>query len=227
MSWLVYGSRTGFRFFPQQAPIMLKAIRRWLLDRKLRRAPVLPRLKHTAFLKAVERMSMALDRQPVPSDQFPISRPFLADIIVTFGLDLGDKYVALTPALLDRARLDPAQLYVTAIRNLFKQIGNVGLKEDDGVFRMRAAADHSACLALLDDLWEEAAKQLGGDLVAAIPNRNTLLYARADNPSAVHRLKQQAKIAFHAEPPHGISQHLLLWKNHAWTDQGRVDDLGP
>jgi hypothetical protein len=163
---------------------MLKAIRRWLLDRKLRRVPVLPRLKHTAFLKAVERMSMALDRQPVPSDQFPISRPFVADIIVTFCLDLGDKYVALTPALLERVGLDPEYLEEVAVLNFVKRWPKMRGTEDHGLFTLCAGPDVTAGVALMDDLWDEFTDHYGGDLVAAIPNRNTLLYTRADNPSA-------------------------------------------
>jgi hypothetical protein len=122
---------------------------------------IFPRLKHSDFLTALTKLVGVLGDQA--RGQTPVTKVFCGDILVTYSLDLGDKYHSINLQNLREMNLTAQQLHDLSIENLRR-----ATKDKIGFFRTKTfIALHckidtlTAASLLLPEVCQEAEKYAG------------------------------------------------------------------
>lgn len=174
------------------------------------RSSVVPRLRPAGFLEG-------LAQKGVPPDQLPVTRPFVADLVVTYAFDLPDRFQLVAPRDLARLGLEPEGLHALAVENLGRELENVGLGGSVPLEWVEAGNDLEACLLLREDFWDRLDPERPDAIVVAPIARDTLLVTTAASPEAIAHVKTVAREAHERNPAHALSGYLLAWSDGAWV----------
>ena len=151
------------------------------------------------------------DGEAVPVDL--VVRDFLADLIITYAVDEGDRF-----SLLQRndvpEDIGPDELYALACKNMADQVEFNFTGTNYGGYGILAGGDHEAGALCLDFIWDFCAREIGKDLVIAVPAKDCLFMAVAEDAEQVEAMKAISRDIFeHGERT--LTSALLLF--HADT----------
>lgn len=177
---------------------------------ELDRATLVPRIKHTNFLNALRDRS-------IPQDQMPVTEPLVADLLVTYAFDLPDMFKMASVSDLQRLSIEPVELRRLALTNLRKQLPQIGVAEEPPLKRIVTGQDLEACSLLARSFWEDLAREVPGELVVAVPSRNVVLFCGSQTEGGLGAIQALAEAIRGQEPVHGLSEHLLTWRDGAWV----------
>lgn len=108
------------------------------------------------------------------------------------------------------------ELRITAKKNLKRMLGKVECHGTGEVFMIAAGGTYEASLLLFESIWEEQGEIVEGDVVAAIPARDMLLFTGSECEEGLRKLREVSERVF-AEAPYAISKTLLVRKNGSWS----------
>jgi uncharacterized protein YtpQ (UPF0354 family) len=144
-----------------------------------------------------------------------VAEPLVADLHVAYGRDSERGMAYLDEG--DRARLglDLPELCKLALANLHR-ILEVPRRVGDGpVYMIVADGNCESSLLLAGKLWESQASLVKGDIVAAVPSRDVLMFTGSDSLDGLKELRQ-AVDKIHKDASHVISKTLLVRRNGRW-----------
>jgi hypothetical protein len=147
-----------------------------------------------------------------------LSRPFVADIAIVYVLDMPNSVRALTPGDLRALGVDEGELHEIAMQNLTAALPDVPhspIEAGSTIHAVSAGDSYEASRLLLHDHWRVIAAEVDGDLVAAAPSRDVVLFAgagRADDLDTVRTLAAEMV----AREPYPVSGTLLRWTAAGW-----------
>jgi len=174
------------------------------------RSALVPRIKHTNFLAALREMD-------VPADQMPVSEPLVGDLLVTYAYDLPGLFMMASAESVDKLGIRREELRGLAIANLKKQLPEIGMAAEPPLTRIVTGNNLEACTILADTFWADVASETPGDLVAAIPHRDLLLYCSSQAPEGVEALRQIAREVSQQPDNHTLSAQLFTWRGGKWV----------
>jgi uncharacterized protein YtpQ (UPF0354 family) len=135
---------------------------------------IVPRLRSKSWLAAV--------RKQVPEEQLPMHEPLAGEVLVTYAFDLPEHFVLVSPPRLQRLGLAAHDLRATAVQNMKSRLGKVAVRDLDLFYAVEVQNDLEACVVLLDNFWAQVeGGMIEGDIIAATPCRNGLLFCSADS----------------------------------------------
>ncbi len=145
--------------------------------------------------------------------------PFAREIVLTYVFDLPDRMAFLSPEEGDDLAATWAGLHDLAVGNLWRALrDDLQVHQmDEGVFMVTAGGDHEAALLCVAPLWARLAGKVAGDVVAAVPARDLLLFAGADDARGLDTLRMRAQELFETAD-HAIAPGLLRLTRAGWTD---------
>lgn len=197
---------------------------------------IVPRIKHINFLAAIKPMLAQLAAAGGdPTTQAPVTRPLVGDLIVSYSFDTPTQFISVTHQSMHDLGLNPDSLHDAAITNLLNVIGNRVTVQYLHLYQAIATGgDLEACSLLLPILWESLSKEFGGELLAVVPNRNTVLFmdsrhqVQAGGSTLPARqildLMCSAASATRKESAnHALSEHILAWRNSSWQACGTLN----
>lgn len=140
--------------------------------------------------------------------------PLAADIEVGFAFQMTDGMRYATQADLISLKITKSALAEVAMRNFdamtletqWSSSGNTLIAQLDG--------NYESSLLVIDNLWPEIERALGGPIVVAVPARDSLIAVRADDEAQIAQLRQAMNYDF-AYP---ISSTLLTRENGRWIE---------
>lgn len=177
----------------------------------LRRDQLVPRIKHTEFVRT-------LDRAGVPLAQRPAFTPLCGDLLVTYAFDLPDSFVMATGPLLEQAGIDPDDMARLAIGNLADSLPESKFYASRGCGLAHVGGDLEATLLLVDSVWDAIVPDVSGELVASAPRRNRLLVCDSANSDALAQLRAQSQEFFVEEDDHhALSTQLMVRRGARWV----------
>lgn len=163
----------------------------------------------TGMLEFIEQNGRPIDVSRV----VPVIKDagYLADIRASTGADLSMAHEAYNALLeihyaedlprnirylseqgLQEAGLAPAERRARSIENLRALLPKVEVHGGKGVYLVTAGGAYEASLLLLDDLWQNPALQVAGEIVVAIPARDTLLVTGSEDDQGLEFVRRQA-----------------------------------
>jgi uncharacterized protein YtpQ (UPF0354 family) len=129
--------------------------------------------------------------------------PFAGDVITVIVVDLPDGIAMLNHADAKRLGKGEAELRDLARANMAKALAPLPTElAAPGVLVVHAGDDYEAARLLVPQIWDDAAKQVKGDLLAVAPNRDVVFATGADDVVGVARMKELAAASYagHAYP---------------------------
>jgi uncharacterized protein YtpQ (UPF0354 family) len=112
----------------------------------------------------------------------PIHRPLVEDLLVMYAFDLPEHFAFLNQREASELNLSPSELHDLAINNLLCRLENIEIQQmkDLPVFCLQIGGNLDASLLLLQDIRDTVAKNVPGEIVAAVPSRDVFLVTRFD-----------------------------------------------
>jgi uncharacterized protein YtpQ (UPF0354 family) len=104
---------------------------------------------------------------------------------------------------------------VANLRGVLPQIERHG--DGSTYYMLTAGGDYEASLLLLDDLWQQQEPIVKGDLVAAVPARDVLLFTGSGFNVGLREL-QAAVERVSMNGSYLISKTLLVRRDNAWEE---------
>jgi uncharacterized protein YtpQ (UPF0354 family) len=149
--------------------------------------------------------------------KLPISRPFTGDSAVLYAVDSPKAIRYANAEDLETHGLSEDRLQVIATANATHLEPAKMSVLRDGLFAA-ITQDGYGTSRLFDPQFVQALeRKAGGSVVVAAPTRDWILMARADDSTAVLKLRDLAKKVFRGES-YSVSPALLRWNGKAWDE---------
>ncbi|MBE7369185.1 hypothetical protein [Ramlibacter pallidus] len=144
---------------------------------------------------------------------------YLGDMHLRLVFDGQQKVQSALPEDLHRLRLTPEEALQRAVHNLRSRYGHpVAEPWSGGLMQVHGNAPDLDSSYFLDrDFWLEQLRRYPEGIVAAVPKRRGLVFARADDAVAVATLRFSAAALFASSDQTRISSGLYLFKDGRWS----------
>lgn len=138
-----------------------------------------------------------------------VVRPFIGDLVITFAVDTGEYFELLQRGDIPES-MDDEALFALAKKNMADQVEFNLTGTAYGGFGILAGGDHEAGALCLDFIWDYCAREIAKDLIVAVPARDCLFMAEADDAEQVEGMKTIARDIFeNGEQP--LTKTLFLF----------------
>jgi hypothetical protein len=198
---------------------------------------IVPRIKHLNFLEALKPLMAQVEQSGGdPKMQMAVTRPFVGDLLVTYSLDLPDRFVSISHQVMQEMGLDPDSLHRIALENLEKCFNEGIAVQDLQLYNaIGTGGNLEACTLLLPWLWQKKSTTVTGDLLMVVPSRNAVYFTgsehqlKLDNTvvTSKHILGIMCSAALQVkadEQVHGLSDHVFVWRN-GWQVVDAMNNL--
>jgi uncharacterized protein YtpQ (UPF0354 family) len=173
---------------------------------------IVPRLKHLNFLGVYDQVD-------APAEARPITEPFAADLLVTYAFDMPEMFQMVSLLDCDELGLTPQRLRAIALANLRRQMPPVQIEGTPPIYIAKVGGEMEACLLLLDEVWEDIASQLPGEIVAAVPARDLLMFTSSEWTDIVVELRALTQETVEKFPDrHNLTTALLTRRGGRWEE---------
>jgi uncharacterized protein YtpQ (UPF0354 family) len=144
-----------------------------------------------------------------------VTEPLVADLHVAYGRDSERGMAYLNESDRVRLGLGLPELRKVAMANLHRILDSPRRVGDGPVYMIVADGTYESSLLLADKLWESQASVVKGDIVAAVPARDVLMFTGSESPDGLEQLRKEVQ-KIHKEASHVISKTLLVRRNGRW-----------
>ncbi|GIH21666.1 hypothetical protein [Rugosimonospora africana] len=154
----------------------------------------------------------------VSDEDFPVIRPFVGQLLITYLVDKGDRFEYVQHHHLDAAGFTEERLHRHALHNLGLRAaaGEVRTALHCSITAVLFDGNLESSLMLLNPLWPPIADRLGGgEILAAAPARDTLAVCPAS--STVGRQELNGLIErLWPVGDHLLTRDIYLRRNDSW-----------
>jgi hypothetical protein len=145
-----------------------------------------------------------------------VTEPFTADMYILYYCgEQGGVDTYLTAEDLSLLHLDLPALHRQAVGNLANRIPGVVHREPAPPYTVTAGGIFAASLLLIDRIWDKQASTVSGDLIAAVPSRNLLIFAGSAPAKDIATMRRMVQREY-GSSINAISQTLLVRRNGRW-----------
>jgi uncharacterized protein YtpQ (UPF0354 family) len=146
------------------------------------RDAMVPMIKDVAYLKEILANFTEDDKQTV-------TEHLAGDLWIVYAFDTPETIVTMQKKHLRELKVKTQELRPLAVENLRRLLPPIMLHGDGPLFMLTAGADYVASLMLFDDVWAEIQERIEGDIVAAVPSRDTLLFTDSTSQAGIKELR--------------------------------------
>jgi uncharacterized protein YtpQ (UPF0354 family) len=139
-----------------------------------------------------------------------------ADLWIVYAVDRDTNITTLSEKEMVALELSREDLRNLAIENLRNILPPVECHGEGPWFLLTAGGDYVASLLLLDSVWQFAAEEAKGDVVAVAPTRDVLLFTNADSVEGLAEIRRRVKELV-STSDHVVSPTLLRRIGNGWV----------
>ena len=152
-----------------------------------------------------------------PVDNLPIFDHFVGDLHLRYVFD-DERFVqAVRGRDLQRLKLDRKalpQLVVENYRKLYPDLSVI--QPEAGLGAVIRGGQLEPTILLDGDFWNEQEKRIGGPLIAAVPQRDMVIFTRIDPKQNIELLKHRVVLAYDKAGERALSRTVLAWREKRW-----------
>lgn len=146
-----------------------------------------------------------------------VTEPLVADIYVAYACDSEKGISYLTEGRRKALGLSVAALRPLALANFHRIIPELQVVGAGPVFMLKADGNYESSMLLADKLWTDKSTAVQGELVAAVPARDALLFTGSGSADGVKQLRAMVD-KIQEGGSHTISKTLLVRRNGKWQE---------
>jgi len=144
-----------------------------------------------------------------------VSEKLVADLNVLYAIDSAGSIAYFTETNRVALNLELTALRSLAVRNLKRLVPKVNRQGQGPVFRLIADGNYESSLLLAENLWDDQAKAVPGELVAAVPSRDGLMFTGSASAEGLRELRAAAANLY-ANGSRAVSTTLIVRRNGRW-----------
>jgi uncharacterized protein YtpQ (UPF0354 family) len=167
---------------------------------------IVPRIKQTNFARAID------DIPGMNANSRPIIEPLVGDLLLTYAIDIGPSYMAVTPNVLRENNLQQSDLRVLGEANALHAMRSLKVRTDGTVHEITADENMVACTILFPELWQQIEQEIGAPIVAAFPHRDFVIYSSQDKIDALKQIVNGVDF----NETHALSKLIFQRFNGGW-----------
>ncbi len=137
------------------------------------------------------------------------------DLWIVYAVDKPESIVSLARTDMTAAGIAQENLRYLALENLHRIMPSAERHGDGPWYWIFAGGDYTASLLLFDSIWEQLADSVEGDIVAAVPARDTLLFTGSESPEGLKMIKEQANHVV-TTGNYVVSDTLIVRRDGRW-----------
>ncbi|MCC7485239.1 MAG: hypothetical protein IT529_09650 [Burkholderiales bacterium] len=150
-------------------------------------------------------------------DELPLIDYFVGDLQLRYSFDDAHYLTSVSAADLKRLKLKREELLPLAIANFRRRYPGVQVERmPGGIATVGNAGDLEPSLMLDSGFWDLERNRAGSDIVAAVPARDTLVFASRASATHVGVLKRVTGEVHEAAGGDALSRKLYLWFRGRW-----------
>lgn len=167
---------------------------------------IIPMIKDETFVTSAN----ALD----PGSQVAAER-LAADLWVVYAVDRPESISYLSETQRKTLALEMPELRTLAIANLRRILPPLQRQGEHTVFMLTAGGNFEASVLLLDDVWDEQEKAVSGEIVAAVPTRDVLVFTGSKSAAGLEAVHGSVRRLDGAS--YQVSKRLIVRQNKHWV----------
>jgi uncharacterized protein YtpQ (UPF0354 family) len=140
---------------------------------------------------------------------------FVGDLWIVYAIDQPDRMTTLPESQFQNLGLAREGLKQLAIENLRRILPPIERHGDGPMFMLTAGADYVASLILFDDIWDELRDLVEGDVVAAVPSRDVLMFSGSNSSAGINAMRQSID-RITATGAYVVSTTMLRLRSDGW-----------
>lgn len=144
-----------------------------------------------------------------------VSEKLVADLNVLYAIDSQDSIAYLTETNRVALRLELPALRSLALANLKRLVPKVSRQGQGPVFMMVADGNYESSLLLAEKFWDDQTTEVPGEIVAAVPSRDVLMFTGSASTEGLRELRVAAA-NLHAKGSRAVSTTLIIRRNDRW-----------
>ena len=168
------------------------------------RKQVVPLIKSSEYMAQIQAQT--------GGQMKPAAERLAGDIWIVYALDMPDRVVVLSVAQARTLARTPAELRRLALTNLRRLLKEVKHHGNGPIYLVTAGGMYESSMLLLDEFWPAQAQSVAGDVVAAVPNRDILLFTGSRSSAGMANICKLVN----KDGPYQISRTLLVRRGGAW-----------
>jgi uncharacterized protein YtpQ (UPF0354 family) len=151
-----------------------------------------------------------------PEGDTPIADQLAGELYVFYGFDLPGAFRLVSRRDCARMQLAAGDLRPLAVRNLTRRRARPQIKQAPAAAMFVLDGNLESSLLLVDHLWEQIDPQLPGELIAAVPSRDTLAVTGSQVPGGIAALTRCADAVWRQSTTHLLTRSLLIRYGPSW-----------
>ena len=133
---------------------------------------------------------------------------FSHEMAVFYAYDDGSNFTYVTNAMREDSGLSVDELHDLALANLAQRFRDMEMHQGGGMLVLTGDSNFEASMILVDTIWDQLAHHFPNGAVAALPARDMLGLADAQDDSAVAGLRATAQKFWDDDAEHLLARHL-------------------
>lgn len=162
---------------------------------------VVPRIKHANFISVLSSM------ENMTEENLPYHEAVVGDLLLTYAIDAGDQYIAITPKIAQDYGLDLDAIRLQADQSALAVLAQLRVIEDNPVHQLMADETMAACTILYPALWKQISESIGASPIVGVVHRECVLYCSEKDAEAINDLRKQVS-TFDGGDNHNLSRLL-------------------
>jgi hypothetical protein len=161
-----------------------------------------------------------IELKPEPGntiDNLPVFDQFVGELHLRYVFD-DERFVqALRGRDLKRLQLDRKALPEIVVENYRKLYPDLAVIQPyPGMGAVIRGGQLEPTILLDADFWEEQVTRIGSALIAAVPERDTVIFTRIEPRQNIELLKHRAVLAYEKAADRALSRTVLAWREKQW-----------
>lgn len=150
-------------------------------------------------------------------DNLPIFDHFVGELHLRYVFD-DERFVqAVRGRDMKRLKLDRKALPALVVENYRKLYPDLSvIQPEPGLAAVIRGGQLEPVILLDAEFWEEQEKRIGGPLIAAVPERDSVIFTRVEPKQNIELLKHRAVVAYEKAGERALSRTVLAWREKRW-----------
>ena len=145
-----------------------------------------------------------------------VTKHLVADLWIILAVDRPESIAILRASDVSRPASNSDDLFPLGAVNVAALLSNLAANPFGECFVLSCEnISYASSTLLLDDVWDQLAGAVDGDIVLAAPARDTILFTGSQNTEGLKQLREAAEHVVRTGH-HIISETLLRWVDGAW-----------
>lgn len=143
---------------------------------------------------------------------------FSHEMAVFYAYDDGTNFTYVTNAMREEAAMSAEELHEVGLSNLATRFRDMELHQGSGMLVLTGDGNFEASMILLGTIWDQLGEHFPNGAVAALPARDVLGLADAEDAAAIERLRLTTQKMWDEDAEHLLAKDLYVRQtNGVWS----------